>query len=412
MADLEELIKYDNENTGLDFKTVQYKKENHEELLRDIIAMGNADIEMDRHIIIGVKHKPCGGKEIFPITKEEFIDSATYQQIVTENIEPDMEIAYSPFEYEGALLGIIRITNCQDKPYMMKKDFGKLVKGDSFIRKGTHRMKMIRKDFDKIYENKKKRAMFEGKVLLGFSEPEFAKEIGLMSAGNYELPSGREKKMIMAAIEERKILEQKRLEEEKKKNGTSADRIFGMSMLELAHMQTQMNPFGFVPYEQRSVEELERTLEKVDKRYIEDDYYMVFEEISHKINLRILNESQEYIEDASIKIEFGIKTGLMIAPEVYLKPTNGMVPNIKGFSYAEKNYPTVDYEDQIIKVYQEIGNIKHLIPMDAFRVPIRLVLQNNLVGEIIEVGCEIYGRNLTEPFKEVLKIKVIGPPAP
>jgi hypothetical protein len=39
---LQDLIEYESENTGLEFKAVQYSKAMHEEFLRDVIAMANA----------------------------------------------------------------------------------------------------------------------------------------------------------------------------------------------------------------------------------------------------------------------------------------------------------------------------------------------------------------------------------
>jgi len=52
MADYDDLIKYENENTSLDFKEIQYEKKHHEALIKDIMSMANADVENDRHIVI------------------------------------------------------------------------------------------------------------------------------------------------------------------------------------------------------------------------------------------------------------------------------------------------------------------------------------------------------------------------
>jgi len=121
MANYADLIKCENENTSLDFKGIQYEKKQHENLIRDIMSMANADVGNDRHIIIGVNHKASGDREILNIKRRDFIDSAIYQQIIRENIEPEIKLDYLPYEYEGKLLGILKISNCFDQPYMMKK---------------------------------------------------------------------------------------------------------------------------------------------------------------------------------------------------------------------------------------------------------------------------------------------------
>ena len=48
-----DLILYENENTNLDFKKVEYRKENYEEFLKDIISFANANSKGIKYIIIG-----------------------------------------------------------------------------------------------------------------------------------------------------------------------------------------------------------------------------------------------------------------------------------------------------------------------------------------------------------------------
>jgi|GEM_PF-2420077 len=58
--ELIDLIHYENEKTGLDFKAVIYKADKFDDLLKDIMAMANAALEEDRYIVVGVKHHPRG----------------------------------------------------------------------------------------------------------------------------------------------------------------------------------------------------------------------------------------------------------------------------------------------------------------------------------------------------------------
>ena len=134
---LEEIIEFENENTELDFKSIQYVKSNYENLLKDLISMANAKTSNLRHIIIGVKHKTNGDREILGI-EDAFIDDATYQEIANQNIEPELNFSYYPFDFKGKKLGIFKIFDCTNPPYMMKRAKGKLNIGDSFIRKGSH----------------------------------------------------------------------------------------------------------------------------------------------------------------------------------------------------------------------------------------------------------------------------------
>lgn len=48
--------------------------------------------------ILGVKDKPDGTREVFGIQQEEFIDSSIYQNVILENIEPEIKLDYFPIE--------------------------------------------------------------------------------------------------------------------------------------------------------------------------------------------------------------------------------------------------------------------------------------------------------------------------
>lgn len=53
---------------------------------------------------------------------EELMDDATYYQLVHSNIEPDIHFQYFHVEVEDKKIGVFRIFNCDNQPYLMKKD--------------------------------------------------------------------------------------------------------------------------------------------------------------------------------------------------------------------------------------------------------------------------------------------------
>jgi predicted HTH transcriptional regulator len=123
MEELLDLILYENENTRLDFKRDEYKKEDYSSFLKDVISMANAFSTQDRFIIIGLKPKSVEDRGIKGIDGE-LTDAATFQQLVHENIEPELSLEYFPFTIEKTKIGIIKISNCNNPPYLMKKDYG------------------------------------------------------------------------------------------------------------------------------------------------------------------------------------------------------------------------------------------------------------------------------------------------
>jgi schlafen family protein len=86
---LEDILRFHVEGNSVDFKAVEYKKEQFPALLKDIPAMANSATNDDRYIIIGVKLHPDGTRSFDGISGEP-TDSAIFQQLTHENIEPEL----------------------------------------------------------------------------------------------------------------------------------------------------------------------------------------------------------------------------------------------------------------------------------------------------------------------------------
>ncbi len=387
MDNLDDLIKYENEHSGLDFKAIQYTKEKYEDFIKDIMSMANSDIGEEGYIIIGIKLKNSTERVIKEISKEDFIDSATYQQIISENIEPDIHIEYSPYIYESKYLGILKINQCNDQPYMMKKDFGKLKKGDCFIRKGSFQSKMTRQDFDKVCAKRFKENNFKDKIQIYFSESGESQEIELPTIGKLEYPSDVHRENIKRIIQI-------------KKTSLAASSVLSEKPLQL---------FGEVPYEEMSIKELEEALKNLVYKYRDDNNYYLFELKSHKVNITLMNLGDKYIEDASILVNISETDGLLISEEIYPKPSHSsFMPSRLNINPSNSlNYPRVENKETSICIYAKIGNIRHLIPVNAFAEPIRILLGDKLVGRVVHLNCKLFGKNLKEPYETILKIKVV-----
>lgn len=169
-----------------------------------------------------------------------------------------------------------------------------------------------------------------------------------------------------------------------------------------------------MPYEERSIEELERNLKNIEKTYRGQDYYEFFELRSHKLNITIVNEGDEYVEDATFQLDVDKMDGLIILDKIYTEPKDS-----PDFSYGIANvdfgrYPKVEDNGSFIRIYNSsmlgrLGkwDIKHQIPEEAFSEPVRFLLSKDLAGQIIQLKCKLYGKNLRGPIETILKIKVV-----
>lgn len=177
----ENYIKNEFENEFLDFKIKPYdwkSKESKEDFLRDVLSLANSITNNDRYIILGAKVKPNGERILKGIDTKELKDSSDYQQIVTEHIEPEISIEVKIVNIDNLDYGIIRIFNCNDRPYVIKKKYENLEQGFIETRRGSRNTNISRYFLDEMYslKNPKLRSEF---AIYGLDEGYIVDEIRL-----------------------------------------------------------------------------------------------------------------------------------------------------------------------------------------------------------------------------------------
>lgn len=160
--DIEQKIKYDCENSTLDYKKEEYPLGKHvkrNEFLKDISALANHHSDEDKYIIIGVKEENGIAKNFHEI--ENLTDEASYQKFINENIEPKINFEYKSFVYDSKKLACFKIFNNKLRPYLFKKNIQNPVTnktdfkiGDGFIKVGSSSKKIDRTDFENIYKTR------------------------------------------------------------------------------------------------------------------------------------------------------------------------------------------------------------------------------------------------------------------
>jgi hypothetical protein len=429
--ELPELIDYENENTGLDFKAVQYLKPQNGELLMDVIAMANADWEGDRYIVVGVKDTPSEKRE-FPGIKGTFTDQANLQQLVHENVEPHLNVSYEPLRHRDVLLGILRIQPDKlARPYLMKKDYPKggatLHRGDGFIRRGTSKHRLERSDFERFYSVRQKQIGYSGELFVSFADSDGQQRTTLLSVGHSPVPSQ------CAAIKIQDILnarqaerecqreQQRRYEENMRRLEATSPYIsnlfkaFGditisnpLAGAGLASMGSLSSMFGSsVPYEHRSDEELQKNLLQIGDTYRADDLYVLHEIRAAKVNFVIENRGEEYVEDASLRLTIDSCNGQLV---VVKRPVKKPYRSLYSFDLAPPtplDYPVVKFASGQYVVTQWLGDIKHLLPKIAFGTDLRIAFENSLSRSQIFLNIELLGRNLPHPVAFRLQAEVV-----
>lgn len=390
MNNLEWLIRYDSEGTKLDFKREQYHKGNYQDLIKDIMSMANAPVEGKRYIVVGVKDRPDGTKEFSSINGVDFIDQATYQQIVRENIEPTINFSYYPKEIDEYLLGIFEIDENNNPPYMMRKDYKMLKKGECFIRRGSQQERLTRRDLDEILEIKSKK-IFNDKISIGFNN-DSEKKLTIRSVREIKLPSQNAKEKIESILKSRK--------EASRLGLNSAIGELGLSMTRFRM------PFESVPYEDREVDELEKNLKNVVDTYNDHDWYYIGEKMSEKLNLFLKNDGNQYLEDVVIKLRIPSEH-VRVMDKIHSKPISNPLLISGSLFHESISYPNVLKEAENYIVEENLGDLKHHQGIEAFNENLRVFFRPQSLGEILTWTYTIYAKNLPSPISGELTVEVI-----
>lgn len=136
---LEALLRED-EGASLDFKRDQYPfigvtDDNVKcELLKDILAFANSWRRTDAYILIGVAEVSGGRSNVVGISTQ--LPDASLQQFVNTKLQRPLIFSYEAYPYEKVQIGVIHIP-LQDRPFYLKKDYGKLIASTVYIRRSS-----------------------------------------------------------------------------------------------------------------------------------------------------------------------------------------------------------------------------------------------------------------------------------
>lgn len=405
---LDDLIENEEEHTCLDFKSKEYSKDSGMDLIKDVMSMANSLDSNTKRIIIGVKQKPGEEKEFLGI--KEISDQATLENIIQENIEPTINFRYFKHDYKGVTLGIIEIFDNNDRPYMMKKDYVNLKRGDAWIRKGSRQSRMGRADIDEILIARRNIA-FNNKISIGFGK-NLKKEIRISKniQEQNNLPSKLKKEYLEGLVS--------KLNE---RYGLTGDKDKGND--ESKSLKTQPNMFGifreFRDYDKsiitgysqigympiyKNKEKLLEEISSVTDDYYDDDCYYLYEEISNKFNCYVYNDSTQFLEDVIIKMYFDSDV-FLVANKIYDKPrsSNSIQVYMKIPNY---NYPSVFDDGKFIVAESNLNEIRHKTLTSVFIEDLRILIKPEVSIKETMIKYTISAKNLPDIVEGFIKVLI------
>ncbi len=368
MSTLEELIQSGSPGTPIQFRPQPYGSEGEAEFLRDLLAMANANVKGPRLIIIGVDPDATGAARVTGVNETDF--KIPYEEIARRNIEPPVQVTYRPVGHGNSQIGIFQIADCQDRPFMMRGDHSAtLHHGDAWVRINDQRFRLGRSQLQALFQANFKDSIGPERVEVGFAGVAANQPIALPVCDLKQLPSEVASNKIRALLTT-------------KANSSGSGNT--TMMLRLTHAKA----FGSNdPYKDQSVEELTAQLDDIAQRHAVDDQNFMFEANGGDLQLRVFNQADTAIEDATLTLTIPKVQGLYIAQR----------PDDPG-------YPALDAKDDFTLVTVRLGEIPPGAPTPVFKSPVKLCVSDALQGQRLQIGFTLFGRNLRTPIGGQLPI--------
>lgn len=370
---------------GIQFRKDAYGMQGIHRFLRDVIAVANAQVDGSRYIIVGVEHDGHAAKTVHDVDEKDFSGKPPYQALVAEFIEPPIRIEYQPLTLDGKRVGVFEILDCQDRPYMMRVDHSEqLRRGDAYVRVKDTPVKMGRRQLQELFELKFHGSMSEDIVEVGFAGEIIYKDLKVPTIDLSKMPS---------AIERGKLGELIDVTRQSQDLGSAS----GLARLTHARLYGSDSP-----YEDRTPTSLLQEKSVAGETYEQEDRHFLFEINAQKIQLVVLNQSDNPIENASLSL-------LMPQHEAFYV-ANRLPDILRDGKFVDRgpveigDYPSVIIKDNAIHVSCSLGDIPGGAPVPAFERSLRICVGTELKGRKFGIQYALHGKNLRHPAQGKLRL--------
>lgn len=372
--------------TGTQFRSRAYGNEGIRSFLRDVLALANASVEGNRHIVVGVDFDDKGRKRTHSVDAEDFSGKPSYQSLANEFIEPPIRIRYKPVSFNGVRVGVFEIADCQDRPYMMRADFSEqLRRGDAYKRVKDASVKMGRRQLMELFELKFRDSVSAGDIEVGFPGEIIHKELALPTCDLSNMPS---------ALATAKLEEMLNIRNNVSRNSGSTTMVARLTHARLYGTDD--------PYVDRSPEEILIELNEIRTRYRHQDDHFMFDDRAQTMQLVVYNQGAEPIVDASLSVAMPNHNAFYVADRLPKRPVNDRFVDRTPDEIA--SYPAVTLKDDSVHITAKIGDIPTGEPIEVFTAPLLMCVGGDLAGRRFGIRYELHGQNLRAPAKGQLKL--------
>jgi hypothetical protein len=385
MNQLARIVRSATPSTSVQFRKTAYGRSGVQAFLRDVLAIANASIDGTRYIITGVEFDRKGRKRLFEVDAEDFSGKPAYHSIANDHIEPPLRIRYQPVTVDGQRLGVFEISDCQDRPYMMRIDYSEtLRRGDAYARLNDAAVKLGRRQLQALFEKKFRDSISAANIEVGFPGSIIHKDHKVSTCKLDKLPS------VIASSKLSELIETKA-----QVQASAANTV----MARLTHARL----FGTdSPYEERSNEEIMEEMRQIERRYRDQDEQFLFNEHQRELQVVVFNQGDEAIRDASLTLIMPNHDAFHVATQL---PKISRDDKLVARTPAEQaDYPAVVLRDDSVQISVKLEDIPPGEPVNVFGVPLRICVGDRLKGRRLGIQYKLFAHNLRSPAKGKLRL--------
>lgn len=369
----------------IQFRKNKYGKSGAREFLRDLMAIANADVDGSRYIIVGAGFDAGGHKQLAGVARDDFSGKPSYLALAREFIEPPVRLRYESVIVDDTRIGVYEIGDCQDRPYMMRKDFSEtLRRGDAYMRAGERAVKMNRRQLQTLFEKKFRESVSGDSIEIGFPGEIIHKDKRVPVCDLSQLPSET------AATNIRQFMEVK----------TRMKAAGGNTMVaRLTHARL----FGTdSPYQDRSPEELAEEMHQIRRQYRDQDEHYLFETHGQPLQFVVYNQGDEPVRDASLTVVMPNHEAFYVANRLPRLLEDGNF--VDRMPSEQADYPSVTLSDDKVRVSANLGDVPVGEIVEVFTRPLIICAGRDLAGRRIGIRFALHASNLRAPARSKLRL--------
>jgi hypothetical protein len=386
MNNLARIVRSATPSTAVQFRKNAYGHQGVQTFLRDVTALANASIDGNRYIVTGVEFDAGGRRRLSGVERDDFTGKPAYQALANEHIEPPLRIRYQAVSVDGKRVGVFSIGDCQDRPYMMRVDYSEtLRRGDAYARVNNAAVKLGRRQFQSLFEEKFKDSVSSNEIEIGFPGDIIHKDREFPTCDLTGLPSA------IAGAKLHELIAAK---------NTAQAAAANTFVARLTHARL----FGSdSPYEERSTEDIEAEMRQLEHRFRDQDEHFLFEQRGGTLQLIILNQGDEPIQDASLALVMPKHSALHVAPALPKQQRDNSF--VERTAAEQAAYPAVALRDDSIHVTVKLGDVPAGEPVEAFESALRVCVGNELTGRRVGIQYSLFAKNLRAPAQGKLRLR-------